>query len=257
MLSLSALESAIGYAFKDKSLLEQALTHRSYSAHHNERLEFLGDSVLGCVVTSMLYHKFIKHDEGDLSRVRASLVKQSALAEIALRLNLPEFIRLGEGELKSGGFRRPSILADALEAILGAIYLDGGFEAAQKVIDGLYANAMDHIDAKSAGKDPKTLLQEFLQAYKLALPEYEVLSTAGAPHDQAFEVACTVAQLGKRVVASGNSRRIAEQAAAQKILEDLYREQPFLGSRLSGKKSAKSAGKAIKALAASQEQSPK
>src|SRR5690606_16465245 len=160
MSSLTTLQTALGHQFKDASLLDLALTHRSHSGHHNERLEFLGDSVLNFVVSSLLFARFPKIDEGDLSRLRANLVKQAALADIAGRLNLSQHLRLGEGELKSGGFRRPSILADALEALFGAVYLDGGFEAAQKVIQRQYEAILEHVDAKTLGKDPKTLLQE-------------------------------------------------------------------------------------------------
>src|SRR5690606_6209171 len=154
------LHTALGHQFKDASLLDLALTHRSHSGYHNERLEFLGDSVLIFVVASLLFTRFPKIDEGDLSRLRANLVKQAALAEIAGRLNLSQYLRLGEGELKSGGFRRPSILADALEALFGAAYLDGGFDCAQRVIERQYTTILDNVDDKTLGKDPKTLLQE-------------------------------------------------------------------------------------------------
>lgn len=200
-------------------MLQQALTHRSHSGVHNERLEFLGDSILNCVVASMLFDRFAKIDEGDLSRLRANLVKQQSLYEIAQRLELSQFLRLGEGELKSGGFRRPSILADTVEALFGAIFLDGGFEAARLVINNLYKPVLETVDPKTLGKDAKTLLQEYLQSRKIALPVYTVVATHGAAHNQEFEVECAVPKLNIQVLGSGGSRRAAEQAAAKKALE--------------------------------------
>lgn len=214
MVSHACLEQALGYQFRDSALLEQALTHRSHSAHHNERLEFLGDSVLNFVVAALLFRRFGKIDEGDLSRVRASLVKQSSLADIAQRLALSQHLRLGEGELKSGGFRRPSILADALEAIFGAIFLDAGFDTVQGVIEAQYTAMLEDIDPKTLGKDPKTLLQEVLQGRKYELPLYHVIATHGAAHDQMFDVECSIPALNITVSASGSSRRAAEQSAA-------------------------------------------
>src|SRR3954463_5121001 len=163
------LQHRLGHTFKDASLLQQALTHRSHSALHNERLEFLGDWILNCVVASLLFDRYDKIDEGDLSRLRANLVKQQSLYEIAQRLELSQFLRLGEGELKSGGFRRPSILADTLEALFGAIYLDSSFDAASRVIRAFYIPILDTVDPRTLGKDAKTLLQEFLQSKKIAL----------------------------------------------------------------------------------------
>jgi ribonuclease-3 len=227
-MPLSPLESRLRYEFRNAELLRQALTHRSHSASHNERLEFLGDSVLNCAVAALLYQRFGKLDEGDLSRVRANLVKQQSLYEIAQALNISESLRLGEGELRSGGFRRPSILADAFEAILGAIFLDGGFEAAQTVIKRLYVPILDHIDPRTLGKDSKTLLQEYLQGHKIALPTYTVVATHGAAHNQQFEVECTVPKLDVKVSGSGASRRAAEQAAAKKALEEVMALQPAL-----------------------------
>lgn len=218
---LPRLEAALDYRFQNRKLLIQALTHRSHGANHNERLEFLGDSVLNFVVASLLFGRFPKTDEGDLSRMRASLVRQETLADIANRLALPDQLLLGEGELKSGGFRRPSILADAFEAILGAIYMDGGFESARRVIALLYEGLLNGVDPSSQGKDAKTLLQERLQAMRFDLPVYTVVATHGAAHDQLFEVACEVPRLQIRVQASGSSRRAAEQAAAQLALERL------------------------------------
>jgi ribonuclease-3 len=213
------LQTRLGHTFKDAALLQQALTHRSHSSLHNERLEFLGDSVLNCVVASLLFERYSKIDEGDLSRLRANLVKQQSLYEIAQRIELSQYLRLGEGELKSGGFRRPSILADTLEAIFGAIYLDAGFNAARDVIRALYIPILDTVDPKTLGKDAKTLLQEYLQGKKIALPQYNVVATHGAAHNQEFEVECLVPKLDIQVFGTGGSRRAGEQAAAKLALE--------------------------------------
>ncbi|OXR50374.1 MULTISPECIES: ribonuclease III [unclassified Pusillimonas] len=229
MTSLANLESALGYRFNDQAFLDQALTHRSHNARHNERFEFLGDSVLNFVVAALLFDRFPKVDEGDLSRLRANLVKQSSLAEIAQSLHLSNFLRLGEGELKSGGFRRPSILADALEAIFGAVFLDGGFDAAQSVISRLYTPLLAKVDPKTLGKDPKTLLQELLQGRKLDLPQYTVVATRGAAHSQMFDVECAVPKLDLKVSASGTSRRAAEQLAATEIIALIQAMGPAKG----------------------------
>lgn len=218
-MDLMLLQNRIGYTFKDIALLQQALTHRSHSCLHNERIEFLGDSILNCVVASLLFKRYVDIDEGDLSRVRANLVKQQALFEIAQSLDLPHFLRLGEGELKSGGFRRPSILADTLEALFGAIYLDAGFDVARDVICALYNPILDTVDLATLGKDAKTLLQEFLQGKKIALPQYNVIATRGAAHSQEFEIECLVPKLAIQVFGVGGSRRAAEQAAAKLALE--------------------------------------
>jgi ribonuclease-3 len=218
-MDLSLLQSRLGHTFTDAALLQQALTHRSHSSVHNERLEFLGDSILNCVVASILFERYSKIDEGDLSRLRANLVKQQSLYEIAQRLELSQFLRLGEGELKSGGFRRPSILADTLEALFGAIFLDAGFEAARKVIRSLYIPILENVDPKTLGKDAKTLLQEFLQGKKIALPQYNVIATHGAAHNQEFEIECLVPKLEIQVFGTGGSRRAGEQAAAKLALE--------------------------------------
>jgi len=218
-MDLNVLQGRLGYTFKDAALLQQALTHRSHSSLHNERLEFLGDSILNCVVASLLFDRYTKIDEGDLSRVRANLVKQQSLYEIAQRLGLSQFLRLGEGELKSGGFRRPSILADTLEALFGAIYLDSGFDAARDVIKALYIPILDTVDPRTLGKDAKTLLQEFLQGKKIPLPQYNVVATHGAAHNQEFEVECLVPKLDIHVFGTGGSRRAGEQAAAKLALE--------------------------------------
>ncbi|WXK32919.1 ribonuclease III [Mycetohabitans rhizoxinica] len=242
-MPLSPLESRLHYEFRNAELLRQAMTHRSHSATHNERLEFLGDSVLNCVVAALLFQRFGKLDEGDLSRVRANLVKQQSLYEIAQALNIAEALRLGEGELRSGGFRRPSILADTFEAVLGAIFLDGGFDAAQTVIKRLYVPILDHIDPRTLGKDAKTLLQEYLQGHKIALPSYAVIATTGAAHNQQFEVECTVPKLEVKVFGTGASRRAAEQAAAKKALEEVMAVAPQL---LGKPKRSKSAARAAK-----------
>jgi len=213
------LQTRLGHTFKDTALLQQALTHRSHSSLHNERLEFLGDSILNCAVASLLFDRYSKIDEGDLSRLRANLVKQQSLYEIAQRLELSQFLRLGEGELKSGGFRRPSILADTLEALFGAIFLDAGFNAARDVIRALYIPILDTVDPKTLGKDAKTLLQEYLQGKKIALPQYNVVATHGAAHNQEFEIECLVPKLEIQVFGTGGSRRAGEQAAAKLALE--------------------------------------
>jgi len=215
------LRDALGYECRDPALLEAALTHRSAGGPHNERLEFLGDAVLNCVVAMLVFREFGAADEGELSRFRASLVSGEALAVVAAEIELGEQLRLGSGELKSGGFRRKSILADALEALFGAIYLDGGFEASQQVIERLFVPRLDRLPSAAELKDPKTRLQETLQARGLPLPNYAVESTSGEAHNQLFQVRCSVDALGLRVVASGPSRRRAEQAAAQLILNAL------------------------------------
>ena len=215
------LQQAIGYRFAQPALLAQALTHRSHGTPHNERLEFLGDSILNCVVAAELCSRFGSASEGDLSRLRANLVRQEALHQIAQGLSLGECLRLGEGELKSGGYTRPSILADALEALFGAVFLDGGFGAAQGAILRLYGNALREVDPSATGKDPKTMLQEFLQGRHIALPKYVVVSASGAAHSRQFEVECVIPELSVCTTGSGNSRRVAEQEAAQRAYERL------------------------------------
>jgi ribonuclease-3 len=207
--------------FATEALLYQALTHRSFGSPHNERLEFLGDSVLNCVIATLLFQRFPDLAEGELSRQRANLVRQDALARVAQTLQLGDHLRLGEGELKSGGFRRPSILADAVEALIGAIYLDGGFDAASGVIGRLYETQLAQLDPRESGKDPKTALQEFLQARKLALPVYKLVETRGEAHAQEFEVECQVVAMDLRACGRGGSRRAAEQAAAAAVLDRL------------------------------------
>lgn len=218
-MNIDLLQNRLGHSFRNAALLQQALTHRSHSSTHNERLEFLGDSVLNCVIASLLFDRYEKIDEGDLSRLRANLVKQQSLYEIAQRLELSQCLRLGEGELKSGGFRRPSILADTLEALFGAIYLDAGFDAARAVISELYEPILETVDPKTLGKDAKTLLQEYLQGKKIPLPQYNVVATHGAAHNQEFEIECLVPKLDIHVFGTGGSRRAGEQAAAKLALE--------------------------------------
>ena len=210
---------ALGYECRDPALLEAALTHRSAGGPHNERLEFLGDAVLNCVVAMLVFREFGAADEGDLSRFRSSLVSGEALAVIAAEIGLGDQLRLGSGELKSGGFRRKSILADTLEALFGAIYLDGGFEAAAGVIERLFIPRLDRLPSAAELKDPKTRLQEALQARGLPLPSYAVDSVSGEAHNQVFQVSCSVDALGLKTHATGASRRRAEQAAAQLMLE--------------------------------------
>ena len=216
---LETLEQALGHAFREPVLLRQALTHRSYGQPHNERLEFLGDSVLNCAMASLLFDRFGKLDEGDLSRLRSNLVKQQALVDIAHRLGLSRHLLLGEGELRSGGMRRPSILGDTVEALIGAIFIDAGFDRAAAVIRALYDPILKSVDPRTLGKDAKTLLQEHLQGKKLPLPVYAVVATHGAAHSQTFEVECSVPKLGIQVLGSGGSRRAAEQAAARLALD--------------------------------------
>ena len=218
---LAALELRLGHKFARPELAGQALTHRSHGTPHNERLEFLGDSLLNCAVATLLYERFGRLPEGDLSRLRAALVNQSSLSEVAATLGLGERLRLGEGELKSGGFRRPSILADSVEALLGAVYLDAGFEAVRGVVERLLGERLEGKEGLPVAKDPKTALQEHLQGRKLQLPRYSVQRTDGEAHDQTFTVECRVDDLGLAASGKGASRRAAEQAAAESLLEQL------------------------------------
>ncbi len=217
------LLQGLGYVFRRPDLLEQALTHRSFGAPHNERLEFLGDAVLNCVIAAELFERFGTLPEGDLSRLRAHLVRQEALHQLAQSLELGSHLRLGEGELRSGGFERPSILADAFEAVVGAIFLDGGFPAAREAIVRRCQPLLAGLDPGALGKDPKTLLQEFLQGKRLALPQYTVVATTGAAHSQNFEVECWIPDLSVRTTGRGASRRSAEQEAALRALERINR----------------------------------
>jgi len=223
MIDPQILARRLGHAFTDPQLMRQALTHRSHGGADNERLEFLGDGILNCIVAVLLYESFPRIDEGGLSRLRARLVRQESLALIAQNLSLSDHLLLGEGELKSGGFRRPSILADTLEALVGAVFLDAGFEAARLVVGSLMRDAIAGLDPKAEDRDPKTRLQEVLQSRRLSLPVYRVLATRGAAHDQQFEVACEIAAFQISAIALGSSRRAAEQVAAEQALQQLKR----------------------------------
>ncbi|NVJ66221.1 MAG: ribonuclease III [Gammaproteobacteria bacterium] len=209
----------LDYQFSNQKLFKQALTHRSASGSHNERLEFLGDAILGMVIAEALFEKFPKTDEGKLSRLRSSLVKGKTLSELALELELGECLYLGEGELKTGGFRRGSILADAFEALLGAVYLDSDFNTTKSLIQNLYQTRLDSLSLETVVKDPKTRLQEWLQSRKSELPEYDLIKISGEAHQQHFEVVCRVDFSGsKQTDGDGTSRRNAEQMAAKKML---------------------------------------
>lgn len=215
---LAGLQERLQHRFQDPRLLARALTHRSFSAEHNERLEFLGDSVLNLAVAALLYRRLQDLPEGELSRVRANLVKQDTLHRLAVGLGLPGLLRLGEGEARSGGNKRPSILADALEAVIGAVHLDAGYAAAEAVVHRLFAGVEINPGMSAAAKDPKTELQEVLQSRKMKLPLYRVVGTLGAAHKQTFEVECEVAELGLVERGIGASRRAGEQAAAAAML---------------------------------------
>lgn len=218
---LDSLANRLGYQFKNSALLTQALTHRSFSANNNERLEFLGDGALNFIIANQLYNRFNKLPEGDLSRLRAQLVKESTLCEIAISLSVGESLKLGEGEMKSAGWKRPSILADALEAIVGAVYIDGGHLAAEALVLQLFNERISQIDPKIIDKDAKSQLQEYLQAKKIALPDYNVVIIEGEAHAQTFKIACIIEKLNINVAGEGTSRRNAEQQAAQLALEKI------------------------------------
>lgn len=215
---LQALQKRLEHEFSNPRLLQQALTHRSFSADHNERVEFLGDSVLNLAVAGLLYERLSELPEGDLSRVRANLVKQDTLHQLAVQLGLPQLIRLGEGEAKSGGQKRPSILADALEAVIGAVYLDAGFDKADQLVRRLFQGVEINPQMQAIGKDPKTELQEWLQGRKMNLPIYRVVGTLGAAHKQTFDVECEISEYGRAERGIGGSRRAGEQAAAAAML---------------------------------------
>ncbi len=217
-MTQQALANRLPYRFVNVSLLTQALTHRSFSAQNNERLEFLGDGALNFIIAQQLFQRFQALAEGDLSRLRAQLVKEATLCEIAQSLDVGAALKLGEGELKSGGWRRPSILADALEALVGAVYLDGGYDKAEALVIALFADKLATIDPNVIDKDPKSLLQEHLQGQKLAVPEYKVTQLAGEAHAQLFMVECYIEKLNIRTAGEGTSRRIAEQQAANYAL---------------------------------------
>ncbi len=218
---LDALQRRIGYHFTDAQLLSRALTHRSFGADHNERLEFLGDAVLSLAISGLLFERFAGSDEGDLTRVRAHLVREDSLHRVAVQLGLPEVLNLGEGEARGGGAQRASILADALEAVLGATFLDGGFDAASELVKGLFGEVIQTTDVASWSKDAKTELQEWLQARRLPVPTYRISATRGQAHAQTFEVECVVPALNLTESGEGRSRRVAEQEAARRMLDAL------------------------------------
>lgn len=218
---LDALQQRLGYRFTQPTLLTRALTHRSHGADHNERLEFLGDAVLSAAVSALLYERFAGSDEGDLTRVRAHLVREDTLHRLALALGLPEVLRLSEGEARGGGAQRPSILADALEGVIGAVFLDGGFEPARALVQRLFGEVIATTEIDSWRKDAKTELQEWLQARRLPVPAYRIVATHGEKHAQTFEVECAVAALGLAEQGVGKSKRIAEQDAARQMLATL------------------------------------
>ncbi len=215
------LQQRLGYSFAQPRLLTRALTHRSFGADHNERLEFLGDAVLSTVISAMLFQRFAGSDEGDLSRVRAHLVREDSLHRVAVALGLPEDLRMSDGELKSGGAQRPSTLADALEAVIGATFLDGGYDSAQALVQRLFGELIDAGDIERWTKDAKTELQEWLQARRLAVPGYRIVGTRGQAHAQTFEVEVSVPALSVAERGEGRSRRMAEQEAARRLLEAL------------------------------------
>jgi len=218
-IALAKLSKRIGYTFKNEKLLLRALTHRSAKGAHNERLEFLGDSILGFIIAQALFEKFPKQNEGDLTRMRSSLVKGVTLAEIARNFELGEHLILGPGELKSGGHRRESILEDAIEAIIGAVYLDSDIETCRDLVLGWFAKRLAEIKPGQEQKDPKTRLQEYLQGRKIALPQYEVIDIKGQSHNQEFTVRCSTEVIDEAVTTKGSSRRKAEQAAAKQVLK--------------------------------------
>jgi ribonuclease-3 len=225
-LTTSSLQDRLQHHFAQLQLLELALTHRSFSSQHNERLEFLGDSVLNLAVSRMLYLALSDQPEGDLSRVRANLVKQDTLHRLAVDLGLTGMIRLGEGEMRSGGQHRPSILADALEAVIGAVFLDAGYQAAENLVLRLFEKVTISPTMTAAAKDPKTELQEWLQGRRMQLPIYRVVGTTGAAHQQIFDVECEIVELKQTQRGIGNSRRSGEQAAATAMLQWLQEQQP-------------------------------
>jgi ribonuclease-3 len=218
---LEALQKRLGHRFAEPALLTRALTHRSFGADHNERLEFLGDAVLNLAVSTLLFERFAGSDEGDLTRVRAHLVREESLHRTALSLGLPEVMRLSEGEFRGGGAQRPSILADALEALIGATYVDGGFERALELVRRLFGDVIAASEANAWSKDAKTELQEWLQARRIAVPAYRIVATTGQAHAQTFEVECAIPALSLAETGHGRSRRTAEQEAARRLLDAL------------------------------------
>ena len=243
--NLAALQRSIGYQFSDLSLLQQALTHKSHSKTNNERLEFVGDAVLGYLVGSMLYRNYPHVQEDALSLMRAQLVRGKTLAQVAMRLNLPDYLQLGSGELRSGGRQRASILADALEAVIGAVHEDGGIEQAQQLVQKLFADLTQGLDAESL-KDPKTRLQELLQGNGLDLPTYTVEQVSGADHQRQYTVKCEVPSLAVQAVAADSSRRSAEKAAAHEVLILALAQQHTFNSQKEKKAKKKAKGHAKK-----------
>ena len=217
----SKLEKSLNYFFQNKTLLELALTHRSIGSDNNERLEYLGDAVLGFIIADQLFHRYPDSTEGKLTRLRASLVKKETLASLARELDLGDFVRLGTGELKSGGWRRDSILANTFEAIIGAIYLDSDFQTCQSCLLEIYKELFDSASADTHSKDPKTRLQEYLQARKVSLPIYKTIKEEGEAHSRKFTVECQSELLDETIIATGRSKRIAEQSAAEQALKIL------------------------------------
>lgn len=215
---MQTLQARLEHTFTNPRLLQRALTHRSFASDHNERLEFLGDSVLNLAVADLLYERLGQLPEGDLSRARANLVKQETLFQVALSIGLAGLLKLGEGEAKSGGFKRPSILADALEAVIGAVYLDGGFDKSSALVRRLFQNVEINPQMQAIGKDPKTELQEWLQGRKMSLPIYRIVGTEGAAHKQTFDIECEIVEYRRAERGTGNSRRAGEQAAALTML---------------------------------------
>ncbi len=215
---LDHIQRTLGYRFQQPRLLQRALTHRSFGADHNERLEFLGDAVLSVAVSTLLFERFSGSDEGDLTRVRAHLVREDSLHRVALVLGLPDVLRLSEGEARGGGAQRPSILADAVEAVIGAVFVDGGFEPAHALVRRLFGELIVSTDVESWSKDAKTELQEWLQARRMPVPTYRITGTRGQAHAQTFDVECAVPDLGLTERGEGRSRRIAEQEAARRML---------------------------------------
>ena len=215
---LQSLQARVGHRFAQPGLLVRSVTHRSYSSHHNERLEFLGDAVLNLAVSQLLFERFAQSDEGDLTRVRAHLVREESLHRVALELGLPDVLKLSEGEARGGGAQRPSILADAVEALIGAVHLDAGFDAALALVRRWFGDLITRSDVEQWGKDPKTDLQERLQARRMPVPVYRIRATRGQAHAQTFEVECEIPALGLMAVAEGRSKRAAEQEAARRML---------------------------------------
>jgi ribonuclease III len=218
---LDALQARLGHAFEQPALLSRALTHRSFGSDHNERLEFLGDAVLSLAISSILFERLVGSDEGDLTRVRAHLVREDSLHKVALAFGFPDVLRLSEGEARGGGAQRPSILADALEAVIGAVFVDAGFDAVKTVVERMFGDTISNTDLSSWTKDAKTELQEWLQGRRLAVPLYRIVATRGQAHAQTFEVECSVPALSLQHSGQGRSRRTAEQEAASRMLDAL------------------------------------